>query len=175
MSSIWRHCDALDNDNNIGAASGAHIFSSPCLLPPSSASSHHVSRYSVSLHKFRACVYPCTSDFVLYLHLQSGQHRGGGSNSSKCNRLKCRRNHCCEACPSVPNVEMKVQWSFSFSQLSSHILFHSTDQLDKTDTPPIPKVYKYIPSVQCFILPCNPLPGHTIVLYITLTIQKMPA
>ena len=65
----------------------------------------------------------------------------------------------CEACLSVPNVEMKVQWSFSFSQLSSHIPFHSTDRLDKRDTPPIPKVYKFFPGVKRFVSISDPSHG----------------
>jgi hypothetical protein len=89
-SGIWRHCDALANDSDTGAASGAHIFTLSVITFQRIVTSR-LSLLGVSAQI--QGVSALTSDFTLYSHLQFGQRRGGGSNSSKCNRLKCHWNH----------------------------------------------------------------------------------
>ena len=82
----------------------------------------------------------------------------------------------CEACLSVPNVEMKVQWSFSFSQLSSHIHPFSQYRPARQDRHAAhPQSIQMLPQCPMFHFALRPLSGHTTSLYITLAIQKMPA
>jgi len=77
---------------------------------------------------------------------------------------------------SLQGSSMKVQWCALNHSLSSLRLtpctLYSIDQLDKTDSPPIPESYIYLLALQCIVSLCDGLASFTGPLYTAIVIQK---